>query len=235
MIRAAFDDGGTSSRTTAGDWDVVEGVVRPDVSGRGAPSGPRLRGVPTGQPISCVLFNLYLRDLDRELAAVPGGFYARYSDDIVFAHPDPRVVRAADATLRERIAALGLALNEAKGRELYLTAAGHRSSAWPAARGTQHVPLLGLRITAEGTLALDPAKARELVHDIRRRAEAANAVPPRTRPTGPGWPASWSGARWRPTTPRRRPAPRFSCGASSPIDASWPTWTIALPVSWRVS
>ena len=56
------------------------------------------RGVPTGQPISCVLFNLYLSGLDAQLDRIPGAFYARYCDDIVFAHPDPDVVRAADAS-----------------------------------------------------------------------------------------------------------------------------------------
>lgn len=45
------------------------------------------RGIPQGTPISSVLANLYLRAFDEEIAALAkelGGFYRRYSDDILF-------------------------------------------------------------------------------------------------------------------------------------------------------
>lgn len=45
------------------------------------------RGIPQGTPISSVLANLYLRPFDLEMAAYArevGGFYRRYSDDILF-------------------------------------------------------------------------------------------------------------------------------------------------------
>jgi hypothetical protein len=155
---------------------VLRSVVRPAVAVRGGTASPRDRGVPTGQPISCVLFNLYLRDLDRRLADLVGGFYARYSDDVVFAHPDPAMVQHAADIIAAGVAELGLALNEAKSRDAYLTVAGHASRDWPTARGAQFVPLLGLRVGADGTVGLEPAKARELVRDLRRRAWAAAAA-----------------------------------------------------------
>ena len=161
---------------TAAAWEVVRAVVRPAIVGQGDGDPPRERGVPTGQPISCVLFNLYLRDVDHELAGVPGSFYARYSDDVVFAHPDPQVAQAAAAILEERLVALDLALNEDKSRDLYLTRAGHASKAWPGAKGAQNVPLLGLQVGADGTVGLEPSKAREVVRDVRRRAWAALAA-----------------------------------------------------------
>lgn len=155
---------------------VLRGVIRPAiVDGRGEPVD-RPIGVPTGQPIAVVLFNLYLRDVDRDLAGIPGAFYARYSDDIAFAHPDPGVARRAAAALVDRLRSLRLALNDDKSRDWFLTRAGRRSADWPEARGTQHVPLLGLRVGADGTVGLDAAKAREVIRDVRRRAEAAAAA-----------------------------------------------------------
>ena len=157
-------------------WSVVRSVVRPAVLGpRGRPLN-RDRGAPTGQPVSCVLFNLYLRELDHELAAVNDGFYARYSDDIAFAHVDHRVAQQAAAAMDAVVARLGLTLNAEKGRDFYLTRAGHASDRWPGANGAQHVPLLGLRVGADGTVGLEPVKAREVVRDSRRRASAAAAA-----------------------------------------------------------
>jgi hypothetical protein len=48
---------------------------------------PERRGIPQGTPISSVLANLYLRAFDEEIASLAselGGFYRRYSDDILF-------------------------------------------------------------------------------------------------------------------------------------------------------
>jgi hypothetical protein len=173
MIEAAFAGGGSISPDVAA---VVRSVVRPAIVGPDGAAAIRDRGVPTGQPISCVLFNLYLRDVDHRLASLPGGFYARYSDDVVFAHPDPVVVQQATATLAQDVVALRLSLNAAKSRDYFLTRAGHASREWPSAQGTQVVPLLGLQVGADGTVGLEPAKARELVRDVRRRAWVAAAA-----------------------------------------------------------
>jgi hypothetical protein len=173
MIRTALAPDG---EMTEAAWAVTRAVVRPAILGAAEDGGPRERGVPTGQPISCVLFNLYLRDVDHELAAIPGGFYARYSDDVVFAHPDAATAQRAAAILDERLEALDLSLNTEKSADLYLTRAGHASADWPQAKGVQAVPLLGLQVGADGTVGLEPAKARELVRDLRRRAWAAAAA-----------------------------------------------------------
>jgi hypothetical protein len=165
---------------TDSDRELIASVVRPIVlwepttgadvgADRGAPA-TRLRGVATGQPIASVCFNLYLRDVDGELDAVPGAFYGRYSDDLVFMHPDPDVVRGVSATLDNQLAALDLAFNDEKRKDLYLTAAGRVSAAWPEARGASSVTFLGMRVNADGTVALGEKKARGLLRDARRRA-----------------------------------------------------------------
>ena len=173
ILQRAVDAGGAGQGIDPGDWDLIEHVVRPEIE---VPDGTPVRrdsGVPTGQPISCVLFNLYLADMDRELSSIPGAFYARYSDDMAFAHPDPAVARRAAALIVEHLAALGLKLKQEKSRDLFLTVAGRPSDAWPEARGANAVTFLGLKVNADGTLGLDRVKARGLVRDVERRAQAA--------------------------------------------------------------
>jgi hypothetical protein len=152
------------------DWRLIETVVRPEAFVQEGELFTQYRGVPTGQPISCVLFNLYLSRLDAALYPIPGAFYARYCDDLIFAHPDPDVVRRADAVIRETLATLSLQLNERKSRDLYLTAAGRASSDWAAAGGTSSVPFLGCLISAQGTVSLSRSKRRRLLADLRQRA-----------------------------------------------------------------
>jgi hypothetical protein len=169
QLRATID-GSAGASLSAADWSVIEDVVRPTVLDSDGQPIERTHGVPTGQPISCVCFNLYLADIDHELGATAGSFYARYSDDLVFAHPDPSVVREAAAKLDARVRDLGLRLNENKARDLYFTGSGRASEEWPEARGTTGVVFLGMRITMDGTVALGPRKVRNLHRDARRRA-----------------------------------------------------------------
>jgi hypothetical protein len=155
---------------TETDRRLIDEVIRPTVLADDGQPTVRTRGVATGQPISCVCFNLYLAEIDRDLSAIPGAFYARYSDDLLFAHPDADVCRAASAALDDRVEALGLRFNVEKMRDLYLTGAGRGSEAWPGARGTTSVTFLGMRMSLDGTVALGPRKIRGLLRDARRRA-----------------------------------------------------------------
>jgi hypothetical protein len=155
---------------SATDRELINEVIRPTVLTDDGHPASRLHGVATGQPISCVCFNVYLRDLDQALGEIPAGFYARYSDDLLFAHPDATVARRASDTLDAGIAALGLKFNDDKRRDLYLNGAGRDSIEWPAARGTTSIAFVGMRVTMEGTVALGQRKVRGLLRDARRRA-----------------------------------------------------------------
>lgn len=146
---------------------LVEHVVRPEARRLDGGLVRAIRGVPTGQPISCALFNVYLHELDHELAAVPGSFYARYSDDILFAHPDADVTRAAGEMIEARLEERRLLLNHEKNRDLYLTGAGRHADGW---RGTTSVPFLGTSIQADGTVGLNRKKLRRLLRDVESRA-----------------------------------------------------------------
>ena len=152
------------------DWRFVVQTIRPEVRELGGGYAVRTRGVPTGQPISCVLFNLYLNELDHELAGIPGGFYARYSDDILFAHPDAETAKQAAATLDARVAALGLRTKDEKAANLYLTPAGRASAAWKETRATSSVLFVGTAVLATGTVALNRKKLRRALREVERRA-----------------------------------------------------------------
>jgi hypothetical protein len=178
MIRKALEAGGAGSIADQ-DWRFVEETVRPELRELGGGYAERLRGVPTGQPISCVLFNLYLNELDHALAAVPGGFYARYSDDILFAHPDAETARDAAATIDEHVRSLDLRTKDEKAANLYLTSAGRASSEWQGTRGTSSVPFVGTSVSAAGTVALNRTKLRRVLRELERRAVRSAGTAPR--------------------------------------------------------
>lgn len=169
--------GPPDGRLPAADRRMIEDVIRPLIEWRDGGPVRLIRGVPTGRPISCVLFNFYLHELDRRLDSVPGGFYARYSDDILFAHPDALTARQAGRTIEDELSRLGLRLKPEKSLDLFLTPAGRSSDDWPEARGSSVVPFLGTDIKADGTISLDRDKTRSLLRDLADRAgRAARAL-----------------------------------------------------------
>jgi hypothetical protein len=175
MAREALESAGIGS-TAEQDWRLVEQTIRPELYELGGGHAVRIRGVPTGQPISCVLFNFYLNGLDHALAAVPGGFYARYSDDILFAHPDAETARHAAATIDAHVDALRLRVKQEKAADLYLTPAGRPSTEWGDARGTSSIQFVGTAVSAAGTVALNRKKLRRVLRELERRALRAAAA-----------------------------------------------------------
>ena len=151
---------------------VVHEVIKTTMRVPGGAVASRDLGLPMGQPIAPVLANLYLGELDAALAAVPGGFYARYGDDFLFAHPDPAAVCAGIATTDAVLARLALTANERKRQVVYLTPPGRPSDAWPRARGAPAVQFLGTRVDATGTIGLDHPKVRAVLREVDRRSAA---------------------------------------------------------------
>ena len=129
-LAASVGDGrGSGAGSEAGgagpaEWDLLCQVVRPMLTGDDRGQACRLRGVPTGQPIATVAFNMYLREVDTDVAGEAGGWYARYSDDLLFAHPDAAEAQAMSVRLDDHLAGLGLRFGDRKRRDVYLTGAG---------------------------------------------------------------------------------------------------------------
>jgi hypothetical protein len=175
MIRELFAE--EDGRIRDGDWRIVEAIVRPEVEHANGARTTQLRGIATGQPISCVLFNLYLHDLDHELSAIPGAFYGRYGDDLVFAHPDLDVARSVRDRLEARIRERGLAFEPRKSRDLWLNGAGRADGNGAADfRGAPKVALLGCAVAADGTVSLTREKGRELLRSLETRARRTATV-----------------------------------------------------------
>ena len=117
-----------------------------------------------------MLFNLYLNELDHTLAGIPGGFYARYSDDILFAHPDAadrQVGRGGHGDPDRRAPAQHQAR---EGVEPLPDRRRPTSTAWEATKPTSSVPFVGTSIFATGTVALNRKKLRRALREIERRA-----------------------------------------------------------------
>ena len=71
------------------------------------------RGLPQGGSFSTVLANLVLHEADKAVNALDDGrlFYARYCDDVVIAHPDESVCRAALEAYQAALSGLELPIH----------------------------------------------------------------------------------------------------------------------------
>jgi hypothetical protein len=124
------------------------------------------RGVPTGSSIQPVICNLYLNALDHQLAAIDGGFYARFGDDIVFAHADAEAAASARNAADSIVTAHELAFKAEKSKDIYFNAAGRSSGEFA---GTAFIEYLGLRLSFAGAVGLPTPKARRLLRELTRR------------------------------------------------------------------
>lgn len=147
---------------------VVRGLLRPAL--RQEPEA-HVSSVPTGSPLQPSMCNLYLAPVD--VAAPRDGreFYARYGDDIVFAHPVSDVARDAALRIDSVIGRLRLRPSRSKCGDYFFNGAGGRSRAWPEAIGASQLDYLGASLTFRGTLALKREKSRTLTRSIFRRIQ----------------------------------------------------------------
>ena len=156
--------------------ELLQQAVRPRVRvGDSEPSVLEV-GVPTGSPIQPTIANLYLSPVDRALERIPGAFYSRFGDDLLFAHPDAEVARAAAAAIDRECAALELELKPSKRVDRYFTGPGRASEAWPESRPSSHLEYLGCRLAFDGTIGLKREKARRLLRNLEQRLEASQRL-----------------------------------------------------------
>ena len=129
------------------------------------------RGVPMGSPLQPSICNLYLDALDRTLEALPGGFYARFGDDMLFAHEAGEAARAASEHLERHLGELRLELNATKAHDLFWNGAGRASTAAASSveRGTTHIEYLGQRLSFHGGVALSRKKLRRIRSELKAR------------------------------------------------------------------
>lgn len=155
---------------------MLKRLLRPAIDGA---DGPRLRGLLFGVPTTNVVGNVYLTPLDDALAAIDGAHYARYGDDVLFAHHDPHVVLAGRAVLVRVLGALGLSANPKKLAVFYWNGAGRKSTLCPEAAPAERLPFLGAAVRFDGTVVLPPKKWRALLAALRRRLTRTAAALPK--------------------------------------------------------
>jgi hypothetical protein len=155
-------------------WTLLEQRVRFTFSDGRAVQHARI-GIPFGTAIACLLANIALTDLDREMDGVAAVSYFRYADDLLLlARSEPSAIDAA-ARLDVAIAALGLRCKPTHSIELAIGGG--------FASGFRH---LGLLFRSAGGVALSRDKRRKLQNLFRfafRRRERSSrkASDPRER------------------------------------------------------
>ncbi len=150
--------------------ELIEAIVRPPVLEQGA-EARRLFGLPTGSPVNPVCTNLHLMPLD-DLGGITDSFYARFGDDLLFAHPDAGVAREASARIDAELKRLGLRAHEEKRRDLWLNGAG-RPSPEPDFTSARATGFLGLEIDFKGNLRLPIEKVSRLLDELELRLRRA--------------------------------------------------------------
>ncbi len=122
-----------------------------------------VRGLPMGSHLQLVAENLYLRDLDVTLGAIPEGFYARYGDDLLFAHDSQLIVEDVARTVKDFLGARELSMNGSKTFKSVLSGTpsapllSHQNESLLSEATVQY---LGKTISWEGRVLLPRMKMR---------------------------------------------------------------------------
>ena len=111
-------------------------------------------GIPSGSPLTPVLENFYLMELDQEMDDICNQdhscFYARYGDDYVFSCPDEKKFLAIIEKMDAKINTLGLRFSEGKKMDLQLGVS------------KQYLEWLGATFSNHGNISTRPKHFHEL-------------------------------------------------------------------------
>jgi hypothetical protein len=141
------------------------------------PNGPvmNLIGTTTGTAFAPIAANIYLRDFDRFMCQKKG-FYARYGDDILFAHNPGHEAETSICEARFMISRLGLTPNLSKEKIILLTGRGplpnyHQNEFIDGipVKPCQHFDFLGWQINHRGDCQPKVDKLDRELRQIKRR------------------------------------------------------------------
>jgi hypothetical protein len=146
-------------------WEMVRALILQELVDAEGNARSRDRGVLFGAPTSNALMNLYLIPLDDAFIALRGA-YARFGDDVLFAHFDREVVKRAKVELDRILVARRLEPNPDKVQVFYWNNAARPA---PEVKGVSRLLFLGACVGFDGTISLAPAKWRTTLRDLRGR------------------------------------------------------------------
>ncbi len=92
-------------------------------------------GIPFGAAIACLLANIYLTGLDRQIEAIPGLDYFRYADDFLVLSARREVALQACVRLEQASAELRLRMKPSHQADLVVVAEGRAGSHQPSPLG----------------------------------------------------------------------------------------------------
>lgn len=162
-------------------WALLRALVSQELLGLDGERLSRDKGVLFGAPTSNALMNLYLMPLDAAMVAHRGG-YARFGDDVLFAHSDPKRVQQGRVILERVLAARRLEPSPTKMHVLYWNGAARPSLAWPEAKAVAKVQFLGGCVGFDGTVSMSPAKWKIMLNDVRGRIRRTARLMPDETP-----------------------------------------------------
>jgi len=121
-------------------------------------------GIPFGTAIACLLANIYLTDLDRQIEGMLGVDYFRYADDILLLSLSRETAMGAEQHLELTLAELKLKMKASHSADLLLTSTPIPDAHFTAVRDFRH---LGLLFRAGGGVALSRDKLRKIQNLFR--------------------------------------------------------------------
>ena len=121
-------------------------------------------GIPFGAAIACVLANVYLTELDREIESVPGLHYFRYADDMLLLSLSRETAVQGMQRLKLVLDNLRLKTKESHQADLLLTKEAVWDAGFAVAGDFRH---LGLLFRSGGDVALSRDKLRKIQNMFR--------------------------------------------------------------------
>jgi hypothetical protein len=121
-------------------------------------------GIPFGTSVACLLANVYLTELDREIENLPGISYFRYSDDLLLLSSNREATVHATERLEFLLAELHLRTKASHRADLLITAEIASDTESTVARSFRH---LGLLFRTGGGVALSRDKLRKVQNLFR--------------------------------------------------------------------
>jgi hypothetical protein len=121
-------------------------------------------GIPFGAAIACLFANVYLTDLDREIARIAGVHYFRYADDILVLAPARDAALLAREHLERAMPELRVHFKSSHQADLVLAARPVADAVFAEAREFRH---LGLLFRVGGSVTLSRDKCRKIQNLFR--------------------------------------------------------------------
>lgn len=139
-------------------------------------------GIPFGTSVACLLANIYLTELDREIESIPALQYYRYADDLLLLTANRETAAHAALRLEGLLTSLCLKTKPSHQADILLTNEPASDETFHRAHNFRH---LGLLFRAGGGVALSRDKTRKIQNlfrfAFRRKRRWKRETDPRLR------------------------------------------------------